>query len=101
MSRYLKCEVHGWALEKRPDENVWACKGCYFTVPDEAAQRLLERKKYWPGILVVDVQDSQTRCITCGGPTSGFSAYYCSEDNPGMYVAPPKQIIDQRAHGTG
>lgn len=93
--RYLKCEVHGWALEKRRDEDVWACKGCYYTVPDEAVQRLLARQKYWPGILVVDTPDSKTRCITCGEPCSGMSAYYCSQDNPGMYVAPPpKEITD-------
>jgi hypothetical protein len=96
VSRYLKCEVHGWALEKRPDEDVWACKGCYYTVPAEAVERLLARQKYWPGILVVDAPDPKTKCITCGGPVSGMSAYYCSDDNPGMYIAPPpKQITDQ------
>ena len=97
MSRLLKCEVHGWYLEKR-EEGDWACKGCYFTVPADAVERLLERKKYWPGILVVDTPDPKTRCITCGGPVSGMSAYYCSDDNPGMYVPPPqKQITDQGA----
>lgn len=91
--RYLKCEVHGRALERR-EEGDWACKGCYYTVPAEARLRLLERKKYWPGIVVVDVNDSKSRCITCGGPTSGMSALYCSMDNPGMYMPPPRKDPD-------
>jgi hypothetical protein len=88
--------MHGWRLEQR-ENGDWACKACYFIVPDEAVARLLERKKYWPGIIVVDEQDPQARCITCGGPVSGMSNMYCTEDNPGMYVPPPpKQITDQR-----
>jgi len=87
--RYLKCEAHGWYLTQRWN-GEWSCKCCYYTVPDDAVASLLKRKTYWPGILVVDTADSQTRCITCGGPTSGISAYYCSDDTPGMYVPPPK-----------
>lgn len=92
MKRYLKCEVHGWRLEQRENSD-WACNACYYVVPNDAVQRLLERKKYWPGIIVVDEQDQSATCITCG-EKAGISGMYCNDDNPGMYVRTPPKVAD-------